>query len=152
MPKGTTKGAQGADVGFGIAELSEHKSEGFDFLAYMLNEPNLLTYWQTLWVAYPALKAVWYNPEFKNIVGIEEVVPGLSGGEDEFERKCQWQMDAYENGWVHLTWNHPLYAKMRPIIGEGLDGLLLKEGAMTPSEVAESVNEKLQKVIDENPI
>jgi multiple sugar transport system substrate-binding protein len=148
-PKGTVKECGADDVGFGIAELSRHKAEAFDFLAYMLNRPNLIEYWQQLWVALPARKDTWTDPGLKQVKGIEDIVFGQEGGEEEFQAKSQWQIDAYDMDMVRFEFSHPLGSDISTIEAAVLDALTLKSGAISPQEAAAQLQEETQALFDD---
>lgn len=151
-PKAKVRSCVATDVGFGISDGSKNKPQAFDFMAYMLNKPNLLEYWQQLWVALPARKSVFNDPAIRQIKGIPDFSPSLTYGDEEFKDKCQWEIDAYNDKIVHLDWSSPWLAKMNPILGEVISGISLESDATNPEQAVKDAQVKFDKIIQDNPI
>lgn len=151
-PKGKVRACVATDVGFGLAGGSKNKPQAFDFMAYILNKPNLLEYWQQLWVALPARKSVFNDPAIRNIKGIPNFSPSLTRGDEEFKDKVQWEIDTYNANMVYLDWNSPWLAKMNPILGEVMSGVTLPTDPADPAKVVKDAQAKFVKIIQDNPL
>ncbi len=134
-------------TGWQMNSTTKHPDEAWKFLRALISKEGLLTYWRTTWVEIPARKSVVEAPEFRDIIGIGEKVPGIET-EKEFAEKNQALIDLVKNGWFTQEMAGPYTSHVGPalqtIVGE-LIGMKRGDVELALKKFATSVNESIAK-------
>jgi len=134
-------------TGWVMNSTTKHPDEAWKFLRALISKEGLLSYWRTTWVEIPARKSVIESPEFRDIIGIGEKVPGIET-EEEFAEKNQALIDLVKNGWFTQAMAGPYTSHLSSFLQTALGELIgMKRGdvELALKKFATSVNESIAK-------
>lgn len=134
-------------TGWVMNSTTKHPDEAWKFLRALISKEGLLSYWRTTWVEIPARMSVIESPEFRDIIGIGEKVPGIKT-EEEFAEKNQALIDLVKNGWFTQEMAGPYTSHLSSFLQTALGELIgMKRGdvELALKKFATSVNESIAK-------
>jgi len=77
---------------FGVNSKSKFPEASWKLARSLVSDGAGVTYWRQTWVGPPARYSDHEDPNFKNLIGIPGVVPGLDTA-DQYQERCQWVID-----------------------------------------------------------
>ena len=77
---------------FGVNSKSKFPEASWKLARSLVSDGAGVTYWRQTWVGPPARYSDHKDPDFKNLIGIPGVVPGLDTA-DQYQERCQWVID-----------------------------------------------------------
>lgn len=129
-----------------ISRDSKHPEEAWKLVKFLSSKQALIQYWQTLWVAPPARWSSLRSPDFQNVTGSKDQIPGLPS-KAEFDAKCGWIPRVLEKGWTTTdTWS-PYGSELFLHFGKAVDEVMLQNAdpAQKLHEAAKLAREEIAK-------
>lgn len=124
LPRGALASNASTSCYWAVNSRSRHPDEAWKLARFLSSQRALAAYWQTLWVAPPARWSVLRSKDFRDVTGIPDRIPGLTG--DEWRDKCAWTLEVLENNWTSVEENGPYAEILRLHLGMAVDRVLLE--------------------------
>jgi multiple sugar transport system substrate-binding protein len=107
---------------FGVNANTKHPDQAWMLTRTLVSDEAGVLYWRQTWVGPPARYSDHADPEFKNLIGIPGVVPGLSTAQ-QYQERCQWVTDILagkhappQAEWMQSKYNSELNDRLKDVI------------------------------------
>jgi multiple sugar transport system substrate-binding protein len=147
LPRGKRAMSVSGSCYWAVSSQTKHPEMAWKLVKYLSSQEALIKYWQYLWVAPPARWSALRSPQFRQVTGAGDKIPGLKD-DKEFEEKCGWIPQVLENGWTTVEIANPYTDRLMLHFGEAVDRVLL-ENADPQTELTKAA-EKTNAQIEES--